>query len=177
MNLWLIAISILGDPSYSPYDKDFVLGVFLDFPPKFLVLGSFNVCFLFPSLFFLWFPFFFILSSRNMLLPSATRWIICCTSRLNLGLPAHGLWYWLLFSLDLQEEFLMPQSMVWLLWTSLCQKWDVLPSDTKKMVTAFSKGNSVIWPDYSKVKVIIFNLKNLLKFRKGYKKAHDFDWV
>lgn len=49
---------------------------------------------------------------------------------------------------------------VWPLWESLCQKWDVLSSDTERMATAFSRCNSVLWSDYFKVTVITFKLKN-----------------
>lgn len=34
-----------------------------------------------------------------------------------------------------------------LLGASLCRKWDVLSSDTKRMATTSSRDNSVVWPD------------------------------
>lgn len=100
LNLWLIAISISGDPSYSPWEG-FVLGTLLDFPSKFLVLGSFNVCFLFSSLFLYAVSLFLqpFLQEHAAELGAASPWVVILT----------------LFSLDQQEELVMPQSFVWLL--------------------------------------------------------------
>lgn len=82
---------------------------------------------------------------------SATLWIKC-RQQVGIGASSKGdgtltliIHRWGLLGSAHKEELTVLRLMVWLLWASLCQKWDVSSGDTKRMALTLSQDNSVIW--------------------------------